>query len=143
MDSLELVGEETYASSILGYTDLIFDPSFCQCSIFQSSSGSSSVSDKLFIQDSRFKSSFSLILKQTGVFRIQRYVFLDWNYPSPYNEGMCESSNRYFCSDVNEGHHSNAYLLHESPLDYFNTWVLEKEEERFYDWGSFCVVVTE
>ncbi len=46
-------------------------------------------------------------------------------------------------SHLNGDRDNNIHLLKESPDPHFNTWILQKPKERFYDRGAFAYRVTE
>ncbi len=143
MRRMDVIPEEygSEINNILEFTDPLLDPLLCQCYPNTFSGGTSGIIGDLGIVGDRFRYEIALILKKEGVYQIDQVANIDWDSNFPLIDGMCEGRAAEFVMDINNGHHSNAYLLHESPSEYFNTWVVSKIEERFYDQGGFCIVV--
>ena len=90
-----------------------------------------------------YELQYKLIPQKAGLFYFSQATLL---YPAEEDQefsGKCRNKSSEADVEMNNGADNNIDLLKESPDEHFNTWILEKPEERFHGFGGYCFWVEE
>ncbi len=108
---------------------------------FTYSDGATQIDGVYNFQNDTFDIEVKIIAQSTGIYNLrfgsQLFASKQW-FP-----GKCKRSHFQAQTTMNVGEDNHIHLLEESPNPHFNTWVLQKTDERFYAKGDFCFSVVE
>ncbi len=92
----------------------------------------------------RYTLKFQLVAGDTGVYFF-KYGCQEFRLLGDEIEfkKKCPFSDVRLSVVLNDGKDNNIHLLKESPLEYYNEWILYKPKDRFYGVGGYCFVVVE
>ncbi len=120
--------------------DVIVNPEFDFTEFLFSSGASGYFGEPNYANDT-FNLEFKIIPKKEGVFFLSFGSTLDNSFQN--FKGSCSRGGIYGISIMNEGADNNIHLLAESPEEHYNTWILQKPEERFHRAGGYAFKVVE
>jgi len=124
---------------LLLYVDTIYSSIYNSYIQYFSDGGSMYFSDILF-NNNYYQHSMKIILKKKGIYVLTYGPFvLESNYS--FN-GKCKGISFDLSPRLNKDLDNNINLLKESPDKHFNTWILQKPQNRFYK-GRFAYRVVE
>ena len=104
---------------------------------FTYSGGATSLELTYKLENDSFNVAFSMIPKRKGILLI---AFGGGVYESNQEfDGKCKNVTFSGGTPFNEGKDNNIYLLKKSPIEHYNTWILQKPEERFYEHRYFAL----
>ncbi len=94
-------------------------------------------------KDGRYFAAYEIVLLQEGTFVLSHSFVIQETEHNYTTEPSCKDMTVFFYHQLNEGdqEQQNIHLLEESPVSHYNDWVMEKPEERFYQFGSFAFQV--
>lgn len=106
-----------------------------------SSDNSSVLTGELNYQNDSFDLEVKLITQTPGLYYLGHGSTLfndDQDFP-----GNCRQVGIEGYTLMNDGMDNNIHLLQESPEPHYNTWILQKPDERFHRGGGYCFRVVE
>jgi hypothetical protein len=131
--------DNNYVSGVLEYVEIVNNNSF-NYSIQYFSDGGSELFSNILFDGSYFFHQIKIILSKKGDYMITYGPStVDNNFEF---DGKCNNRTFDLNTRLNQEKNNNINLLELSPDKHFNTWVLQKPEERFYN-GRFAYRVIE
>lgn len=89
-----------------------------------------------------YELEFKLIAKYPGLFYLEQAVALAF-FPEQNFNGKCSNLGIEGSVNLNNGADNNIEFLKNSPDPHYNTWILQKPDDRFYKFGGYCFYVVE
>ncbi len=96
-----------------------------------------SLKGKYDYTQSTYSLTYKIIPEDTGLFMCAHGPLS----PGIAFPGKCDDMESYFHVALNNGNDNNISMLSQSPDEHFNTWVLEKPDDRFHSGGSYAFYV--
>ena len=124
---------------VFKYVDIVQSNEFQDYVQTFSSGGQMYFSNIIFNNDTFFH-EMKFIPKKKGIYVIT-YGPFSLNNNMDF-EGKCSNSDFFLYTRLNKEKNNNIDLLKQSPDEHFNTWILQKPEERFYR-GRFAYKVVD
>lgn len=93
--------------------------------------------------NAQYSLSFQLVPRETGLYYLEQGSSL---YPLGEKQdfdGQCKRKLVDAAVNLNNGDDNNIDLLQQSPDFHYNTWILQKPQDRFYRFGGYAFYVTE
>ena len=89
----------------------------------------------------QYSLSLDIVPKKTGTFMITFGSGVGFEASHQPFDGGCPGLRSEVAVVMNNGMYSNFELLSQSPIEHFNTWILLKPQERFYDLAGYAFKV--
>ena len=86
---------------------------------------------------------YKIVPKRVGLYLLSQAAWLGTQGEHQSFPGKCKNIPSDVWMNVNSGSDNNIEFLQNSPDPHYNTWVLEKPEERFHRGGGYCFYVVE
>jgi hypothetical protein len=125
--------------NVLDYVTIVNNDSF-KYNIETFNSGRSTLFSNIIFNDKTFFQEIKIVLNKKGLFMMV-YGPFSLNNNQDF-EGKCKNVSFNLFTRLNKNLDNNIDLLKDSPDEHFNTWILQKPEERFYR-GGFAFRVIE
>lgn len=125
------------------YFDLVIDKKY-EYGLFKFSDGNTVLKGEYLWENNRYNIEYVLVPKKPGLFMIKHgSALLKTDHDQKF-EGQCPSKGIEFATVVNgDTSNNNIHLLLESPNEHWNTWELQKPQERFHNQGGYAFRVVE
>ena len=108
---------------------------------FTYSSGASQIDGEYRFARDTFDIEIKVIPNTIGIYVL---IFGSQLYSSGQDfPGKCSKEDFDVTMLMNEGEDNHIHLLSESPNPYFNDWILQKPQDRFFSKGFYCFRVVE
>jgi len=108
---------------------------------FTFSSGKTIINANYTLESDSFKLSFQILPKKIGIFKLE---FGGGLMDSEQEfEGKCKNTPFDAYTILNTPKDNNIVLLKESPMEYYNDWLYNHHQDKFYKRGSFVFRVIE
>jgi hypothetical protein len=120
------------------YFEVIID-SISNYGITFFSGGQSRIQGEYSYKNNSYHLGYKLVAKLPGLYYMEQGISPDLGDPD--FEGPCSRARIDGVVNLNGGSQNNIELLKLSPDSYFNTWILEKPDRRFFKFGGYCFKV--
>ena len=138
---IELSGSEPDKSGVLNFQIINQDSANFQLSYFQS--GSVLYHGEYNYIGSAYHLECHLIPKKSGLYYLSFGSSINaWGGNQSF-EGKCQDVDIDAFVKLNDGASNNIALLKNSPDPHYNTWIVQKPEDRFHKFGGYCFYVVE
>lgn len=123
--------------------EIILDSVKYDYQIFRYSDGSSALIGQYKYQNGRYNLIVKVIPLRTGLYTL-RHINRVGSYDERQNfKDKCSDKFSEAHTVLNNDENTNIEFLHDSPRDYWNSWVLEKPGDRYYQAGGYTFYVVE
>ncbi len=106
--------------------------------LYMYSSGAVSLVGQYLYENNVYDLKYSIVLKKIGVYFFKHAIGLFEYGKGQTFEGQCRHTEVEGAVKLNGSSTNNIHLLSSSPDKHFNTWVLEKPDQRFHRFGGYC-----
>ena len=142
IDTMPPDGDDLY-SVIQRDFEVILDSTLYDYNAFQYSDGSVAFIGQYTYSSGRYMLNFKLRAKKKGLYTLRHLNRAGIYDDMQQFDGKCKDVKLYTHTVLNNDENTNIEFLHDSPRDYWNSWVLEKPGDRYYQAGNYTFYVLE
>ncbi len=129
----------TNLSKIANYFEIIVDTSY-NYNLINYNNGSDALVGQFNYESKTYSLEYQLVTLESGLFYLEYGLLLGLIDNQSFS-GKCSNISLSASVEMNNKIDNNISFLNDSPNEHYNTWILEKPEQRFHKFGGYSFYV--